>query len=408
MFSTLRNRSLLALCLAAFSAYTGAGMVTTVRVLFIRSHGGSLAIISASATAFLVANFACQYPWGWLADRWGRKQVLLLGLLAQAAISGLYLAVPSPAFFVVLRLFDGAAAASVLPAARAAVADLFSDEHRGRAYGTFTAFFNCGFLVGPALGGFLAGIGFASVFLVAVALRLSSALLIAALLPNTRPAAASAAGGDHSGWRELTRLPLLAAYLIAFGDYLWIGFDMTLAPLWLRHHLGATLLLIGITYSAWALPGTLLVPLGGRLADRFSRGRLILVFGLAQLPMYLLYAAAHSIGLVIAGFCLQASFYAVVSPALDAHVARSSPPGRRGRVQSTYSACGIIGALAGASAFVPLYAIDYRLPLLAQGMGYGMVILAGGFAILLTERRERTKVIDRQLLSEDAAVAALQ
>ena len=149
MVALLRNRSLLTLCVAAVATYMGAGMVSTVRVLYVHSHGGSLAIISAMATAFLVANFVCQYPWGWLADRIGRKQTLLIGLVAQSILSGSYLLISNPDLFVVIRVFEGAASASVLPSARAAIADMFPDHERGRAYGIFTAFFNLGFLFGP-------------------------------------------------------------------------------------------------------------------------------------------------------------------------------------------------------------------------------------------------------------------
>src|SRR5689334_2155028 len=105
-------------------------MVGTVRVLYVHSHGGSLAIISAMASAFLLANFVAQYPWGWLSDRWGRRPVILIGLAMQVIIVFSYLLVTDPVLFVVLRLFEGVGAASVLPAARAAIADIVPEESR--------------------------------------------------------------------------------------------------------------------------------------------------------------------------------------------------------------------------------------------------------------------------------------
>lgn len=411
MITLLRNRSLLTLCLAGFSAYTGAGMISTVRVLYVHSHGGSLGILSAMASAFLVANFVCQYPWGLLTDRWGRKPVLLVGLTGQALLAGVYVFISDPVLFVGLRVLEGAAAASILPSARAAIADLFPDNQRGRAYGLFSAFFNLGFLVGPAAGGLLAAIGYSWVFFVAVGIRLVSAAVVLRGLPNLKRSTFHEIDGTEPGWRGLIALPLVAAYLIAFGDYLWIGFDLTLAPLWMRHHLGASIAMIGIAYSVWALPSALLVPFGGRLADRYPRWALILVAGLGQLPMYALYAVAHSIYPILFGFALQASLYAVVSPAVDAHVAKSSPAGRRGRIQSTYSAVGVAGAFAGASAFVPLYAVDYRLPLVAQGIGYGLVILVGGLLIAFSEQRRRASVEmggPEPDVMDEPGVAALQ
>ncbi|HEV3308903.1 MAG TPA: MFS transporter, partial [Chloroflexota bacterium] len=337
----LSNRSLLTLCVAAFATYTGAGMVGAVRVLYVQSHGGSLVVISAMASAFLVANFVFQYPWGWLSDRWGRRQVLLVGMVAQCLFVAAYLFISDPALFVAVRFLEGAATASILPSARAAIADLVPDRERGRAYGTFSAFFNFGFLFGPAAGGLLAAVNFRLVFGLAVGLRVIGAVVIFAGLtglPQSGPHARAA--GTERIWKALLSMPLVAGYIIAFGDYLWLGFDQTLAPLWMRHHLAASIWQIGLVYSLWAVPGVLLAPLGGRLADRYPRWLLILVAGLGQFPMYLGYVLAHSIYVIFALFPIQACLYAVVSPAVDAHVAGSAPEHIRARAQSTFTAVG--------------------------------------------------------------------
>ena len=370
------------------SAYMAAGMVSTVRVLYVSSQGGSLATLSAMATAFLVSNFAFQFPWGWAADRWGRRPVLLTGLLLSAGCNVLYIVASNPVLFVSIRVLEGAAAASILPSARAAIADMFPDDQRGRAYGIFSAFFNLGFLFGPAAGGLLAALSYSWVFVIATGLRLAATAVVATGLPAAAGIRSTITSDkDGGGWKAIITVPLVAAYIIAFGDYLWIGYDLTLAPLWMRHHLGASVAMIGLAYSIWALPSAILTPIGGRLADRYPRWALILVGGLGQVPMYALYVIARSMYPVMAGFALQAVLYAVVSPSVDAHVARNSPVGMRGRAQSTYTASGLIGALAGASIFVPLYAIDYRLPILALGAGYGLLILVGGVLIALFPAR---------------------
>src|SRR5437868_2662152 len=143
-------------------SFIGIGMVLPVRVLYAQSRGASLAVIGAMASSFLLSNFVFQYPTGWLADLWGRKRMMVGGLLAQAGLSLLYLVVFDPYLFVALRFLEGMVAASVIPAARALVADLVPDEQRGEAYGIFGSFMNAGFLLGPALGGLFAATGYAS------------------------------------------------------------------------------------------------------------------------------------------------------------------------------------------------------------------------------------------------------
>src|SRR5215469_3272957 len=151
----VRNRTFVAVSIAVCFAFIGIGLVGPVRILYAQSRGASLAIVSAMASAFLLSNFVAQYPSGWLADRWGRRPVLVAGLLAQAVLSLAYLFVSDPVLFVALRLVEGVASAAVLPSARALVADAVAPEQRGEAYGLFGAFFNAGFLIGPALGGLL-------------------------------------------------------------------------------------------------------------------------------------------------------------------------------------------------------------------------------------------------------------
>src|SRR5579871_5629356 len=109
-------------------------MVLPVRILYAQAHGASLGVIGAMASAFLLANFICQYPTGWLADRWGRKPVIVWGLVAQVVLAFAYLAVSDPLAFVVLRFAEGAVAASLLPSARAIIADSVPPDERGRAY----------------------------------------------------------------------------------------------------------------------------------------------------------------------------------------------------------------------------------------------------------------------------------
>ena len=111
----LRNWTLLAVSLAVCASFTGIGMVVPVRVLYAKSRGASLAIIGAMASSYLISNFLFQYPSGWLADRWGRKPMMILSLAAQALLSAVYLVIYNPALFIVLRFAEGAAAAAFLP-----------------------------------------------------------------------------------------------------------------------------------------------------------------------------------------------------------------------------------------------------------------------------------------------------
>lgn len=401
----LRNRTLLAVSFAVAAAYTGIGMIDPVLVLYARQLGSSLAIIGAMASAYLVANFVAQYPTGWLADHWGRRNMMILGLSAQAILSIAYIFVADPVLFVVLRCVEGLAAAAVLPSARALIADAVPDEQRGRAYGFFGACFNFGFLLGPAIGGVLAITGYASAFWGAALCRVAGLVIILLFVPAVAPGAQThadvASSQEHSRaaqWRAIFRLPLIGAYILAFGDYLYLGFDLALMPLWMHDHLGASVTIIGLAYVAWAIPGIIVAPIGGRFADRRRRSRMILIFGLAQVPIYVAYGLATTAWLVVGLCAVQAVAYSCVQPAVDAHVAVASPVDARARVQGMYSTIGLLGAFVGANLLTPLYTLDFRLPLFALAAGFGLCVLVGG---LLIRRAER-----RGLVSKPAAIPA--
>jgi MFS family permease len=359
-----------------------------VRVLYAQSRGASLAIIGAMASSFLLSNFLFQYPSGWLADFWGRKRMMIGGLAAQALLAMLYLVVTDPVLFVVLRFFEGMVAASVLPAARALIADVVPEERRGEAYGIFGAFLNAGFLLGPAIGGAFATIGFSSAFIGSFAFRVTALAIVLALVPmdgRIHPEARARARAVSR--RALFTLPLIGAYILFLGDNLYLGFDLTLLPLWMKNHLGASVALIGLAYAVWALPNMLCSPIGGRLADRMRRSGLIFVFGLAQVPMYVAYGSFTAIGIIFAVIVLHGVVYALMQPSIDASLAAASPPDARARVQSLYSAIGVASAFVSANVLTWLYGINFRLPLFVMAAGFGICVLAGGTMIRISEYR---------------------
>ena len=118
----------------------GIGMVVPVRVLYAQSHGASLAIIGAMASAFLLSGFIFQYPVGWLADLWGKRLVMNIGLVGLSILTLLWLTITDPVFFVVLRFVEGIFAAGIMSSARALLADEIADDQRGRAFGIYGAF----------------------------------------------------------------------------------------------------------------------------------------------------------------------------------------------------------------------------------------------------------------------------
>ncbi len=173
--------------------------------------------ISLLFTLYSLMQFLFAPLWGHLSDRVGRKPVLLVGLLGNAA--GLILfGISSQLLHLYLaRGLSGLMSSAALPTAMAYVADVTDEKGRGRAMGLMGAAMGLGFIFGPWFGGFLSRYGHGTPFLVAGALNLATCLLAALLLRESLPG-----GGAHAPmsllaapWQAL-KSPLLPFYIVAF------------------------------------------------------------------------------------------------------------------------------------------------------------------------------------------------
>src|SRR5438045_9789542 len=77
----------------------------------------------------------------------------------------------------------------------------------------------------------------------------------------------------------------------------------------------------------------------------------------------------------------------MMEPAVDAHVANSTIVGARARIQGLYSAAGIVGGFVGATGCTFLYGLNFRLPLFAIGVLFGVWVIVGGSLVHISESR---------------------
>ena len=139
-------------------------------------------------TAYLVTSTAAIPVYGKLSDYFGRKPMLLIGIvlfLVGSILSGLSQTMEE---LILFRGVQGLGAGALFPISLAVIADLFTPAERGKYQGLFGAVFGVAFLVGPFLGGVLTdNVGWHWIFFVNVPVGLISLYLIGRLLPGVRP-----------------------------------------------------------------------------------------------------------------------------------------------------------------------------------------------------------------------------
>jgi MFS family permease len=98
---------------------------------------------------------------GMLADKFGRKLMVMFGLVVSATTSLLLVVVEDFTVFSITALFVGLFGSIGGPANGAMVADLVPEEQRAQGFGIFRVVHNLAVTIGPAIGGVVAGIAIA-------------------------------------------------------------------------------------------------------------------------------------------------------------------------------------------------------------------------------------------------------
>lgn len=124
---------------------------------------------------------------GAMADRFGRRGIILFGLVV-SALSGLTLGFVNKFYmFYGLSVFVGLMGSAAHPAHQAMIADILPPEKRTEGFGMMRVISNFAWIIGPTIGGFLAHYDFLYLFLSDAAISIITALLVFRLLPETKP-----------------------------------------------------------------------------------------------------------------------------------------------------------------------------------------------------------------------------
>ena len=149
--------------------------------------------VSASTAGGVVAavgagSVTSQFVGGWLTDRIGRRNTMLIGFLGTAAaLVALGQAASMPVIWATAFLV-GLMADLFRPAVSATVADLLGPAERVRAYGLLFWAINLGFSISTVSAGVLSQLGFGPLFWINAGTSVVAAVIIWRMVPETRPA----------------------------------------------------------------------------------------------------------------------------------------------------------------------------------------------------------------------------
>ncbi|MNI22712.1 Inner membrane transport protein YnfM [compost metagenome] len=253
--------------------------------------------------------------YGALSDKYGRKKVIFIGLIALTVISLVLGMVQSFTWIIVLRGLQGAAAATFSPVALAYAVEMFPVQKRVTTIG----FISTGFLVAGIVGQIMSGIvsqqyGWNAIFYLLAAVYAFTAMLVLTFLPKGEIQNANSGILDpiKNMGKVFTSKNLVFAYLVAL--VLLMSF-VSMSSVLGTYLSGSTFGLSKqeILYvRSFGVLGMLISPYAGRLAQRFGvravlRGGLVLaILGLASmglisnLPLLVVMSVIFTAGIAIA------------------------------------------------------------------------------------------------------------
>jgi MFS transporter, DHA1 family, multidrug resistance protein len=311
----------------------GFGIIIPIMPFYIKEFGAGGSAMGGLMATYGVMQLIFAPIWGSLSDRYGRKPILLIGIIGNA-LSQFIMGFSTELWMLfAARALAGILSSATLPTAMAYVSDNSSEKERGGGMGMVGAAMGLGMVIGPGLGGLLGDYSLHAPFFLAGGLSLAAMALVWTLLPEA-PQRAAAAGHRLQGlnfqalWDGL-KGPLGVLFVISFllsfgitnfesvfGLYTADRYAYTAAQV------GSTLMVIGLL-SALVQGG-----LTGPLTRRFGENKIIqaalLLSGIGFLWMTL---AQDSLQVL-----LTVSFFvacnAMLNPATAALISRRTEHGQ--------------------------------------------------------------------------------
>jgi MFS transporter, DHA2 family, multidrug resistance protein len=146
--------------------------------------------------SYILAFASLLFTWGILGDKYGRKKVLMIGLVVFVVASAACAFATTPGMLIAFRALMGVGGAAVLPTTLAIITVVFPPHERGKAIGAWAGAVGAAVALGPVLGGillehpewssWLTGNDWGSVFLINIPIVAVGLFFIWRVVPETR------------------------------------------------------------------------------------------------------------------------------------------------------------------------------------------------------------------------------
>ena len=371
------------------------GIIAPIFPDLIRSfEGGDFARASSIAGYFGLAWASMQFAFspllGAWSDRFGRRPIILISCFGLAADYVIMALAPSLLWLFVGRVISGITTSNVATAF-AYVTDVTPPEKRAKPFGLISAAFGLGFVIGPAVGGYLGNSNLRLPFWVAAGLSLANALYGYFVLPESLPREQRAKSAWHmanplSPIKLFRSHPTLAGlsvvttlYYLAHNSLpsMW-AYYTEYRYRWNHRDVGLSLAVVGV--SAALVSGVLVGPYVKRFGERFS-----LVSGLIFGTIGFLCFALAPTALILMSTIPFIALWGIAAPAVQSLMSRHVDPSSQGKLQGGINSLRAITGMAGPVLFTQVFkhAISPGSSIKLPGAPYLLAAFLLGMSMLL-------------------------
>ncbi len=339
-----------------------------------------------------IAMFFSAPLWGIMADRWGRKPMVIRAMFGSAVVVGLIGLAPNVTFLIIMRFIQGLLSGTIASAS-ALVSSITPRDKTPFAMGLLMTAVYVGNSVGPLLGGMVAdSLGYKSAFFITAGLLLTGGLIVLFLVKEKfeRPAM-----GERASVRSMLHLAssvqILPLLVIQFSLQAGPNMVAPIIPLFMEqlNPSGAVATSAGIALAIAGAMAAISATLAGRLGGRISLKMILVVSCLGTCLVYLPPMWATTVSQLIIYIALRGLVNGGIMTSSYTILSLSVPSGQQGiafGIGQSANALGnglgpIIGGALGSS-----LGLKYVFAFTA-----GMYLLAGLLVIKILPKRLRER-----------------
>ena len=383
---------LLVLCFATFLVMAGQGVIGPVLPLYAKDFGVSATVVGLTLTVFALARLILNVPAGMIADRFGRRILLIGGpILTSIGMFGSGFAGDIWSLLI-WRFIAGGGSAFYMSGALIYLIDIAPSDRRARYVATNQWALSVGVALGPGIGGLVAERwGLAAPFHVVGVIALIAAAYAIFRLPETRNSTARASESKNpvrDAALIIRSAPFVAIAFVTGTIFMTrAGTRATLVPLHADDTLGWGPGEIGLVFTATGIMTLFTLWPATWATENIGRASVIMFSGLAAALGTLVIAASSTPLWFVMGNIILTLGTGTAGPAPAAFVADLFPEELRGLGIGLYRSAGDVGFVIGPPALGWL-SDNASMSVAFQTAGC-LVGVAGACFVLITRRSER-------------------